>query len=672
MLKRLIPLVLISLAVILMLHGIVRAQQADTPTPTATPTLITLPHHTKTPSLTLPAALQITNLEPREVINDRSTTLSIYGADFTPDCVARLIGYGLLTTSYVNPTALTAQLPAGVTPGTYALEVSDGIQTATMSNALTVRAPEPTPKPTAVPEAPPPGRPILTIRNYTIEPARVKAGEEFVVTIEIYNNGSRAGENTMVVFPGGTFLPVGEAGHLLWQLHINQTVVVSQRMRAPESLSSGVHNVAIELSANDWEGNHYDYPDAVPVEVIGKPTGSDYTGKPKVVIEEVMTHPQVLVPGEPFSLTLVLANRGSRTAVNVFVTSASTDMAVPASGSDTVSTPKIGIEETVTVTLPLMLGNVQTGGRQNMGIKMEYSDYNGGSYADAQNIGVDINTSLTRQPQLIIESYATEPDFLAPGDTFTLTLHIANVGGGDAGRLTLALGGEEGVGLAPFIPLKSGNVMFVSELLKGESVTLSRQLIIDGSAEARAYSLPIALAYDDPRASRQEDVQRLSIIVRKRPEIQASFYRPPDIMMVGMPAPVALEIVNVGRSSVNVAEMTVTAEGVSVISEGIPFIGPLDPGGSAPLDLMLTPKEPGLIDLVISVHHRDDFNQLQAITDTLEIEVMVNPDFDPEGGFDGPIGPEGPLGPEGEPEPEPETVWQKIGRALRGFFGFGS
>ncbi len=630
--------------------------QTPTPTPTATPT-------------TAPGALQVTNLEPGQVVNDSAHTLSVYGSGFTADCVVRLVGYGLLTTSFVNGTALTAQLPAGVPARTYTLEVTDGTRTATLQNALKVTAPQPQPTPEPPQDPPPPGRPILTIRNYAVEPVRVRAGQEFVVTIEVYNNGSRAGENSMAVFPGGTFLPVGEPGHMIWQLHINHTAVVTQRLRAPAELSSGVHQVQVNLSANDWAGDHYEYPQTVPVEVIGTGGGSGYAGQPKVVIEGVETEPAVLVPGEPFSLTLRLANRGSRTALNVFATAASSEMAIPASGSDTVSTPKIAIEGVMTVTLPLMLANVETGGRQNMAIALAYSDYGGGNYSGQQNIGVDINTSLTRQPQLLVEEYTTEPDFLAPGDTFTLTMRVTNVGGGDATRLTLALGGEDGANLAPFIPLRSGNVLFVEEVGKGESVILSRQLIVDGSADAKAYNLPIALAYDDPRASRQEDVQRLSLIVRKRPELQVSFYRPPDpnMLVVGMPVPVSLEIINIGRSSVNVTGITTSGPRMEVQEQGMPFVGPLDAGGSAPLDVLLTPLEGGPAEIVVSVAYRDDFNQTQTVSSTLAVEVM-------EGGPGGPMpgGPGGPGAPGEAPEEVPETLWQKVGRAIKGFLGFGS
>lgn len=612
-----------------------------------------------------PPPLYLTSLEPGTVVNNTPHTLSLYGSGFTAECVVRVVGYGLLSTSYVNAGALTALLSSGIPAGTYTLEVGDGTRTAALSNALAVRNPD---APAEPPKAPPPGQPRLTIRTYAVEPAQVKAGEEFAVTIEIYNNGSRAGENTLAVFPGGTFLPLGEKGHLLWQLHINHTVQVTQRFRAPDTLSSGVHQVRVDLSANDWEGSHFDFPHSVPVEVIGKPTGTGFTGSPKVTIENAVTDPPVLVPGEPFSLTLRLTNHGSRTAVNVFTTAASGELVVPASGGDTVYAEAIGIEETVTVTLPLILGPAETGGRRSLAIALAYSDYDGQGYSDQQNIGVDVNPGLIRRPQIVIASYTTAPDFLAPGDTFTLTLRLTNVGTGEAERMTLALGGEGGGGLAPFIPLNAGNVLFVDRLAAGAEMSLSQALIIDGAAEARAVSLPIGLAYEDALGNRTDDTQRLSIIVRKRPELQVSLYREPGPLAVGMAAPVALEVVNTGRSGVNVVGIEAAAPQLESREDGLPFIGTLDPGGSAPLDLVVTPLESGSVDLTVSIAYRDDFNEARVISDTIELDVI--------GGEEGPDRPggEGPnIDALGEVEDaSPETAWKKLGRAIRGFFGLGS
>ncbi|MGC9398666.1 MAG: hypothetical protein ACP5HM_05975 [Anaerolineae bacterium] len=639
------------------------AQATDTPTPSPTPTTAT------------PAPVDVTGLEPDTLTDVAGGTLSLYGTGFTADCAVRLVGYGLLNTTFVHAGALRAQVPPGVPPGTYDVRVTaapDNVDT--LPKALTIVAATPTPKPEAPetpPPPPPPGQPILTIRNYVVEPQQVRPGQEFVVHIEIYNNGSRAGENTLAIFPGGTFLPVGDHGHQLWQLHINHSVVVTQKMRAPKSISNGVHQLNVQLEANDFEGNNYKFPQTIPVEVVGASTG-EFSGKPKVLIEDARTTPAVLIPGEPFSLTLRLANRGNRTAINVFATVGAADMAVPAAGGDTVYAELIRIDGVITVTLPLVLSQLDTGGRQNLPVALEYADYSGGAYTDQQNVGVDINTGLARQPQLIIEAYHTQPDFIAPGDTFTLTLHVHNVGGGDAERLTLSLGGEGGAALSPFIPLRSGNVIFVETVPRGGSVAVSRRLLVDGSAETKAYNLPIELAYDDPRATRHQDVQRLSLIVRKRPELQVGFYRQPEMLTVGMPQPLALEVINVGRSAVNIVQMSPSGPQLEAEMTGLPFVGPLDSGGSAPLDLMVTPQESGELALLVAIDYRDDFNQIRTLTETLTLKVGGAP----EGLPGGPPG-EAPLGqmpgqPMPEEEPPPETLLQKIGRALKGFFGLGS
>jgi len=574
-----------------------------------------------------PAAIVVTHVEPRTMLNTSGAMLSIYGSGFTAQCVARLVGYGMLPTTVVNATALTAQVPAGVPSGVYALEVSDGATLFRLDNALTVTAPAPTPAPTAAPQPPPPGRPILTISNYSVEPASVRAGQEFVVNIAIYNNGSRAGENTMIVFPGTTFLPVGEPGHKLGQVHINHTVVVTQKLRAPASLSSGVQQIHVNLSANDWEGNHYDYAQTVPVEVTGV---APVTGQPKVTIESTTTEPPVLLPGAPFTLTLRLANRGSRTARNVFARCTS-ETAIPALGSDAVSTPQIAIEDAVTVTLPLLLDAAASGGRQRLDLFLAYEDPGGGIYTNQETIGVNVNASLTFQPQVLIGGYHTAPDFVQPGDPFTLTVEIANVGGGDAERLILALGGENGAALEPFSPLQTGNVIFVERLSGGATATVQWQLLADGAAQAKAYNLPLALAYDDAQGGRHSDTQRLSLLVRRRPEVQAIFYREPGELTAGAPTAVSLEVLNVGSRAVNITRLEATGDRLDIQAEGTPFMGPVESGGAAPLDVTITPRTSGPAEIVIHVTYRDDFNQPQTLTTTLTVNVAGGPGGPPPG-----------------------------------------
>lgn len=467
----------------------------------------------------------------------------------------------------------------------------------------------------------------------------------------------------MAVFPGGTFIPLDDKGHLFWQVHINATFVATQRFRVPASMTNGIHQVEVQLSANDWEGNHYDYPATIPVEVIGASTGAAPTGKPKVLVEGATTTPSIITPGMPFSLTLVLANRGSRTAVNVMV-HADPATAIPAFGGNVVSTDVLRIDNLVTVTLPLLLKPVKEGGRQGLTIALEYSDYSGGGYSDQQTVGVDIDTSLANRPQLLISAYHTEPESISPGDSFTLTLELANVGGGDAQRITLALGGEEGENLGAFVPIEGSNVSFVPSVVAGQTTVIAMRLMVAGNAETKAHNLPVALAYDTETGTREKDTQRVSLMVFRRPQFKVSFYRPLEgTAMAGQPFALPIEVVNSGTARFNIPTLEATGEGLEFMGESSTYVGNLDPGGSWTLDAMAMPLSSGSVDVVVNVYYVDDLNQTQIFSQTLAVEVMEMPQ---DGGM------EGPFGPEELPEEAPETLMQKVLRFIKGFLGLGS
>ncbi|MBC7226192.1 MAG: IPT/TIG domain-containing protein [Thermoflexales bacterium] len=595
--------------------------------------------------------LAITGVEPRTMLSTTGGTLSIYGSGFTTATMARLVGYGLLDTAFVNPNALRAVVPPGVPPGVYAVEVSEPSYSATLPAALTIVAPTVAPTPTSPPPPPPPGRPILTVRNFSVQPARVYPGAEFVVTVEIYNNGSRGAENTLVTFPGGTFVPVGQAGHLVGFMHINATVVITQTMRAPANLSSGTYNLQVNLSANDFEGNHYEYPQTISVEVVG-----GGAGRPQLVVESARTEPEVLGPGDRFTLTLQIANRGERTATRVVVGPASAELVVPAEGSSMASADRIAPGRAVTLTLPLVLGTVKQGGRVGLDLALSYGDSSGGTYSDRQSIGLEVSSSLADRPQLLIAAVQTEPPVVAPGDFFTLTLAVQNVGGGDAYRLLLTLGGEGGKELGPFVPRESGNVLFVSRVPAGETVRLTVPLVVDGSADAKAYGVPALLAYEDARGTSRSDVQRISLVVQRRPIFRIGFYRPVEGAMVGTPFPLPVELINLGKASVNVTMMEVTGEGLE-IQNGSLYVGPLDGGTSASLEATAVAQQAGTAEVVVSVHYLDDFNRPQTVTQTLTVEVAGPPEPAPQ---------------ESAPSSETPTFWEKILRFLRGLLGLGS
>src|SRR5262245_22594538 len=69
----------------------------------------TQPDVTDEPSPT--PQVSIISSEPLQGIFAQVTTLSIFGANFTNQTTVRLVGYGLLTVTFINSGALTAVVP---------------------------------------------------------------------------------------------------------------------------------------------------------------------------------------------------------------------------------------------------------------------------------------------------------------------------------------------------------------------------------------------------------------------------------------------------------------------------------------------------------------------------------------------------------------------------------
>lgn len=137
-------------------------------------------------------------------------------------------------------------------------------------------------------------------------------------------------------------------------------------------------------------------------------------------------------------------------------------------------------------------------------------------------------------------------------------------------------------------------------------------------------------------------------------------------MMVGQPFPLPIELLNTGTARFSVPTLEATGDMLDFMGENSTYVGTLEPGGSWTLDAMAVTSQPGTVEVVVNAHYVNDLNQTEIFSEVLSIEVMDMPepqvpeDFGPDAGF-------------GEPTlPEEETLLQKIGRILKGFFGLGS
>ena len=115
--------------------------------------------------------LEVQEIIPRQVGNNRETLLLVVGSGFREGATVTLGTTPLPQATFVNDALVTAVVPEGLAPGGYPVTVSlpDG-GSARGSTPLTVinaRTPEPTPAP---PPPPPPPAPTATPRTPTPQP----------------------------------------------------------------------------------------------------------------------------------------------------------------------------------------------------------------------------------------------------------------------------------------------------------------------------------------------------------------------------------------------------------------------------------------------------------------------------------------------------------------------
>jgi hypothetical protein len=400
--------------------------------------------------------------------------------------------------------------------------------------------------------------------------------------------------------------------------------------------------------------------------------------------------------GEAFKFTLNLNNVGAAGAFNTIVTFASSELVpmdnggvvaagnVPAAGGVVVDQRFISAESLSGKTLILIDASVT------------YYDAQGNAFSDKFTLSVPVKgagggggtgvivtptPTGVRSGQLIIPSYAASIDPLQPGSQFALSITVQNTGNDKAQRVTMIVGGGSSGGseggtpqpggvsggsgeFTNFAPLGTSNIQSLGDIPAGGVVQASQDLIVNVSTNPGAYPMKITFSYINGNGDVVNDEQVITLLVFSLPNVEVSFYRPLDPFFAGQPAPLPIQIVNLGKRTAVLGTMTVAAQG-GVIENGTSLVGSLDAGGYFTLDPLLSPDTAGVVKLNIVIDYTDDFNRPRTIEKTLEVTVeegFIEPPFEPGMG----------EGNGGEFPPSEETFLQKVWRFILGLFGLDS
>jgi hypothetical protein len=225
-----------------------------------------------------------------------------------------------------------------------------------------------------------------------------------------------------------------------------------------------------------------------------------------------------------------------------------------------------------------------------------------------------------------------------------------------------------------FAPLDSSNVKFIGDIGPGESLQASQRIVVNVSTAPGAYSLKYSFVYTTESGAKVVDNQVITLLVYRMPIIEVGFYQEPGPIFANQPNYLPLQVVNLGKQSVVLGNMTISA-GDAYLENSSALVGLVDAGFYFTLDTMLTPSQPGSLDVQISVNYTDDFNQPRTYSTVITLDVLeaVPVEEVTPGGMEG-----GEYSPDGSSKPGDsfvnggETFWQKVVRFFKGLFGLDS
>lgn len=654
-----------------------------------------------TPEPIQQGTLSVTGAEPSQIFAGQTATLSVFGTDFTSATTVRLIGFGLLNVSLINSGAITAVVPATVPPGQYIIEVSDpATGSAANRPALTVVAVPPTAGPTAVPATavptpepptPIPGQPALIVRSFSAQPASVARGGTVSMTIEVINQGNRTAQGVTISLDSGSkFVPAaGQASALLPDMQPGASFTVQLAAIAALDTPPGPNSVPITMSYRDFSGTAYTTKSTLSIVV------DDNVAASQVTLARYIIDPNPVEAGQPVTITALITNSGSQRASQVLLRVTGSDSVLLAGpNGDSFPVGDLDAGASTSVTLPMIVSSSAKAGPQSQPVTISFLQ-NGEAQERTSSMTVPVRASTEAEPLMLLQTYDTGSDVLQPGQQFTLTMQLQNVGSADASNVLVTFGTVEssGGGSTPggnpgsdgggsgggsggsssststtpsstFAPIGAGGTLFVGSVPSGgEAVTVTQEFIVNGTVTSGIYSLPITLRYEKPDGSSAQDNLRASVIVVVPAQLRTEIISPvPEMVNVGEPVTISVGLSNVGKNTVNTTNARVIAENAEVVSGAEVFIGPIKADDDFALDAVVIPSGEGQVSITIAFDYTDDLNRPQTLELPFEAVAAIAPT--PE-----PFVPPPDFGIEETPQPDNNDL---LGRLLLGFLGLGS
>ncbi|MFA4907414.1 MAG: COG1361 S-layer family protein [archaeon] len=259
-----------------------------------------------------------------------------------------------------------------------------------------------------------------------------------------------------------------------------------------------------------------------------------------------------------------------------------------------------------------------------------------GVYFRSEKITISV---VAQNPRLeLIESPMAE---LVPGKPFELALSIKNTGNSKAVNILVGTIEDRtvtttGVVVERLISVLGPTQDYISSVNTGETGIARLELVASGSAESKAYTIPIQLRWEDENGSAYSATRYVGVNVKVLPAVDVVVDSVKQNALNPNQFEVGFNIYNAGPAAAKNIVVELKSGSAEAVSDSKIFIGTLESDDSTTFKSTFTlasGAKPGSYPVEVAVHYRDpQFNESTA-SKSLAFSVSSQDQNSQSGGF---------------------------------------
>ncbi len=487
-------------------------------------------------------------------------------------------------------------------------------------------------------------QPKLLISKVSTNPEVILPGQDVKLNVLFENKGSREANNVNIKLDGlksdaGFYIGSGTDIQYLNRVPGDMVSSLSFDLKAATNIPRGTHELELVFKYGEVEEKQKIYL------IVG---GSNLN-ESNLLIENLEYPTTGISPNKDFTLNFDLRNNGDTDAVNILVKAESTDPAVVPKSTSILKVNSIKAEEVENLSFIFTPTEDAITRNYPINITVEYEDnFNQGDdskHTINQYVGMYVvakdSDDTKGKPKLIIDKYSFEPQLVAAGENFEMSLSFYNTNSKKTVNnikifLTAEPGSTTNEGTntssgSAFTPVDSSNTFYIDSIPPKGRVEKTITMFVVPDAVAKTHTITANFEYEDDEGNELKDIELIGVPVIQQSKLDLGelAYMPEAYM--GQSTPISLEFYNTGK--VTLYNMMVKLEGDFQTENAQYYVGNFDSGSSEYFEGYVIPNEMGELTGDIVFTYEDSTGQVQEVRKDFALNVMEMPDFeDPWGG----------------------------------------